>query len=82
MDTVAVKVEPIKAEPVEVSLETRYPDDDIVSIKKRKLSVAVVVPTLREVNVRERATKLEVKQEATVKGTQVCLQTGFVWGIV
>ena len=79
MDTVAVKMEPIKAEPIEVSLETQYPDDDIVSLKKRKLTVAVVVPTLREVNVRERATKLEVKQEATVK---VCLPTRIRLGIV
>jgi hypothetical protein len=72
MDAIAVK-----AEPIEVSLG-RYPDDDVhvVSLKKRKLTVTVVVPTLREVNLREKETKL--KRESTVKGgTQVRLPTGF-----
>ena len=69
----------VKAEPIEVSLETQYPEDDVVSLKKRKLTVTVVVPTLREVNLRKK--QINVKQEATVKGSiQVCLPTGFCFG--
>jgi hypothetical protein len=69
----------VKAEPIELSLG-RYPDDDVVALKKRKLTVTVVVPTLREVNLRGKETN--VKRESTVKGgTQVRLPTGFCLGI-